>query len=379
LKKYYFLILLLFIITGCATKENQINVMATKPILKQTPNQKKFESVYTEDTFQNNMTNSDELINEVVMEDEVIIDKDAYRIALVFPSKIVGKYAKDVINTTMAYMLHHNIKFQFEVFDSVRQNEFDINRAFDEVKKAKFDNVIVLYTQDALNDLVKVEGIEDLSLYLPLVNINDSQFKLSNVVYGGIDYRQQIGKLLSLSNKKNAIFYADTKLGSKLKNYITQSKQLVKTSTKIKNSTNVFKKIVTNRALSNSSLFLNTSIIKSSIILSQLRAHGTVPYKILSTQLNYTPLLVSLTQYPDRKNFVIANSISKTDYKLQESLFLLDADIAYNWVNYSTLIGMDFLYNKNKSTLFPTKIINNQVSYDVNLYKNTRHGFKQLR
>ena len=121
------------------------------------------------------MKNSEEETSEAFVKDKIIIEKDTYRIALVFPSKIVGKYAKDVINTTIAYMLHNNIKFQFEVFDSVRQNEFDINRAFDEVKKAKFDNAIVLYTQDALNDLAKVEGIEDLSLYLPLVNINDSK------------------------------------------------------------------------------------------------------------------------------------------------------------------------------------------------------------
>ena len=124
---------------------------------------------------------------------------------------------------------------------------------------------------------------------------------------------------------------------------------------------------------------MNTSIIKSSIILSQLRAYGTVPYKILSTQLNYTPLVISLTQYPDRKNFVIANSISKTDFKLQESLLLLDADIEYNWVNYSTLVGVDSLFSKTQSQLFPEKIIDNQVSYDVLLYKNTRHGFKKLR
>ncbi len=133
------------------------------------------------------------------------------------------------------------------------------------------------------------------------------------------------------------------------------------------------------KVLQNSSLFLNTSIIQSSIVLSQLRAHGTEPYRILSTQLNYTPLVVSLTQFPDRKKFVVANSIGKTDLKLQESLALLNSDIQYNWVNYSTLIGMDFLYKKNDSELFPSRIKNNQVSYEVQLYKNTRYGFEKIR
>jgi len=379
LKSHYLLVLLLFIITGCSTTEKSINVNQTKHIINQAPKEyiaKKDIVDETQDVTNNNLQNeSTDLVENV----EIKVADDVYRIALVFPSKIVGKYAKDVINTTMAYMLHNKIKFQFEVFDSIRQNEFDISKTFDQITKRKFDNVIVLYTQDALDALVKVKNIEEFSLYLPLVNINDSNYNLDNIVYGGIDYEQQINKLLLLSNKRNSIFYSNTKLGVKLKNYVTQSNQLVKVSTKIDNNRNVFKKIVTNRALKNSSLFLNTSIIKSSIILSQLRAHGTVPYKILSTQLNYTPLVVSLTQYPDRKNFVIANSISKTDYKLQESLYLLDADIEYNWVNYSALIGMDFLFNKNKSIFFPSKIQNNQVTYNVDLFRNTRHGFKKLR
>jgi len=379
LKIHYFVVLLLFIITGCSVKEKNTSLNESNPPIKQSQkSQMKQESF-----FDSKINNANDVIQEESIESEQNVDmdipKDVYRIALVFPSKIVGKYAKDAINTTMAYMLHNKIKFQFEVFDSIRQNEFDIKRTFAEVRKRKFDNVIVLYTQEGLDALAQIDDIDDFSLYLPLVNIQDSKYNLDNIVYGGIDYKEQISKLLLLSNKKNSIFYANTKLGVKLKDYVTQSKQLVKVSTKIDNNRNVFKKIVSNKALANSSLFLNTSIIKSSIILSQLRAHGTVPYKILSTQLNYTPLVVSLTQYPDRKNFVIANSISKTDYKLQESLLLLDADIQYNWVNYATLIGMDFLFNEDESTFFPSKIKNNQVSYNVDLFRNTRHGFKKLR
>ena len=125
-------------------------------------------------------------------------------------------------------------------------------------------------------------------------------------------------------------------------------------------------------------MFLNTPIIKSSILLSQLRAYDTVPYIILSTQLNYTPLVISLTQYPDRKKFIVANSIEKVNLKLEESLALLDVDVAYNWVNYSTLIGIDSIFFKDESKLFPNKIVDNQVQYETTLHKNTRHGFKKL-
>ena len=306
-------------------------------------------------------------------------EDDSFKVAVVFPSKVVGKYAKDTINTVLAYMLHNNVKFKLEIFDSTNQDINNIQKTFDEVIVGKFDNVIALYTQEALDNIFSMNKIEELNIYMPLINKRDSKYDNKNVVYGGIDYDAQISKLLTLSNKKNSIFYSNTNLGMKLKSYVEQSNQDIRVVTKIDKRNNEFKKIVKKRGLNNSSLFLNTSIIKSSILLSQLRAHETVPYIILSTQLNYTPLVISLTQYPDRKKFIVANSIEKTDLKLQESLALLNVDIAYNWVNYSTLIGIDSIMNNDQSKLFPLKIQNNQVQYGINLYKNTRHGFKKLR
>jgi SRSO17 transposase len=235
-----------------------------------------------------------------------------------------------------------------------------------------------LFTQDSIDTLLEVQDLDRLNLYLPLINKNEVVKSPQNIVFGAIDYKNQIETLLTQSNKQNSIFYTNNALGLKLKEYVENSNQNVKATTVINKHTNVFKRIVKNKKLRNSSLFLNTSIIKSSIILSQLRAHEANVYKILSTQLNYTPLVISLTQYPDRKNFVIANSIERTDLKLQESLALFDADIEYNWVNYATLIGMDYLYKKDDSGLFPSKIEDNQVKYNVRLYKNTRHGFKKL-
>lgn len=357
----YFNILFLIIFTGCATKQNNIS-----------------ENIIGEDnTIQSTIAKSEIIKQEVIIESNE--DLNLYKIAIIFPSKVVGKYANDAINTIMAYMLHNNIKFQFEVFDSLTQDNENLVDIFNEINEKKFTDVIALFTQDSISDLFLISGINKLNLYLPLVNKNEVEKTPSNVVYGGIDYKNQIKTLMMLSNKKNSVFYSDSTLGLKLKKYVEESEYKVNVSTPINKDNNVFKKIVKNGALQNSSLFLNTSIIKSSIILSQLRAHGTIPYKILSTQLNYTPLVISLTQYPDRKKFIIANSIDKTDLKLQESLSLLDADIEYNWVNYSTLIGIDSLFNKNNSFLFPEKIIENQVLYDVWLYKNTRHGFKKLR
>jgi SRSO17 transposase len=119
-------------------------------------------------------------------------------------------------------------------------------------------------------------------------------------------------------------------------------------------------------------------MVKSSILLSQIRGKDLKPYRILSTQLNYNPLIISLTQRADRTKLVFANSIGKVDEELEENISLLGADIKYNWVNYSTLIGIDYLV-RNTTPVFDLlsyDIENNQVQYDVNIVKNDGYSFK---
>ena len=57
-----------------------------------------------------------------------------------------------------------------------------------------------------------------------------------------------------------------------------------------------------NSSLNNTSLYLNTQLVTASLIASQLRANDIRPYALLSTQVNYNPLLLTLTQYEDRDN-----------------------------------------------------------------------------
>ena len=123
---------------------------------------------------------------------------------------------------------------------------------------------------------------------------------------------------------------------------------------------------------------INTPIVKSSIILSQLYAYETENAAILSTQLNYNPLLISLTQYEDRLNLILANSIEFTNDNLSEVLTLLDTDIKYNWVNYSSLVGINYIYARNKNRLIKNDVINNEVIYNTNLFYCTESGFKRL-
>jgi SRSO17 transposase len=130
------------------------------------------------------------------------------------------------------------------------------------------------------------------------------------------------------------------------------------------------------RQIKNSSLILNLDIVKSSIFMSQISANDKIYVKqILSTQNNYSPLLFVLTQQKDRTKLIIASSINETNEKLYSVNKLLGNDIRYDWVNYSTIVGLELLKTK-KSILFDNiEVINNQVQYPSILYKTNKNSF----
>ena len=110
-----------------------------------------------------------------------------------------------------------------------------------------------------------------------------------------------------------------------------------------------------------------------------MRAYETTPKVILSTQLNFNPKIIALTQEKDRSNFVVASSIDKVDDKLIDTIKMYGGDIEYNWVDYSTLVGVHYLFESNKSNGMNTMIEDNRVVYEPKLYKTTRFGFLEIK
>lgn len=365
MRHLFFVVLSFFILIGCTSKK-RINVTSQNSTKSSTSTSNNFGlfEPYKASPLEEGMQ-------------EVDAD-DVFKIAIVFPSKVVGKYANNTINTIMGYLLYKNQPFSIESFDSMDQDVQNIEASLAKVKEQGFKKVIALYTKEALSKVIGSQYSSDLQIYFPLIHKQDSVYNYSNFIYGAISYDEQIEKLLSLSNGKNAMFYEKSNLGLRLKQFYEQDvppnfieKSISKIDTK-------YKKIVENEALNETTLMLNTPIIKSSIILSQLRAYDIKPTLVLSTQLNYNPLLVSLTQFEDRVNFITANSIEKTHPVLTETLALLDAEIGYNWVNYSSLIGINHFFSKNEDQLIKNDILNNQVMYNVHLYNSTAYGFQPI-
>ena len=360
MKHLYLIITILFLFTACTNKE--IPIKKTNEI-----------NTYNKSTSTTNnymkTTSSPTLFDE----------SNDFKIAIIFPSKVVGKYGNTTINSVIGYLLFQNSKFEIESFDSEDESVESIYNTLNEIKNKGYKKVIALVTNNSLSTINNISSVSNMEIYFPLINKNESNYKNSkNFIYGAISYENQMKELLKLSSGNNAQFYEESSIGYKLKGIYESLVPKIIVNQNILQANNNFKEIVTNETLKHTNLMLNTTIVKSSIILSQLYAYETENGAIFTTQLNFDPLILSLTQYEDRLNLFFANSIEDTDVKLTELLYLLDTDVKYNWVNYSTLVGVDYLFSRNKNGLIKNKIINSEVHYDTHLYHSTQSSFKKL-
>ena len=317
---------------------------------------------------------------EVTLEDfsEILTTDTDFKIAIIFPSKVVGKYANSTINTVLGYLLYKNEKFEIETFDSVLQTQENIDLAFSQAIDKGYKNIIALYTQSSLESIYSVSGIEKTKVYFPIMHKEEYSFTPENFIFGSISYDAQMSELLKFSNGENTTFYEDSSIGKKLQSKYENLVSEIKIKKPVSRKNNSYKALVEDENLNDTTLMLNTPIIKTSIILSQLRAHDIKPTLILSTQLNYDPILVTLTQFEDRVSFITASSIESTNNNLEEILTILGSDSLYNWVNYSSLIGINYLFSENSDGLIKNQIIDNKVEYGVNLYNSTEYGFQKI-
>ena len=111
--------------------------------------------------------------------------------------------------------------------------------------------------------------------------------------------------------------------------------------------------------------------------MSQLTLYDVNATNILSTQINYDPLILSMTQYEDRKNMIIANSITQNNNILIETNSLLGNDIVYDWINYTTTVGVDYFFSlaTKKDREYDIVLENNQMIYQIELLNPARYRF----
>ena len=368
-----------FIFVGCSSMTQKIDVAKVKPIKEQSYN-----ADISVDKIDTVDIKEPEIIIEKVIEIEPIaVEKEYNQLAIVFPSSTIGKYALEATNSINTYLLYKHNQISLTVLDIVVQNDNNLLKVFHTIKEKNIKNVVAMITKDNLNVLNNIEDINTIRIYLPLINKNEieniDQFSKLNIVFGAINYEKQFSKLIEYSNSLSLVeLYDNTAIGNTLHNYLSSND--LKYTKKVDDNNGRYKKFLyNNKKLNNSVIILNTPIVKSSILLSAITVGQLNIAKIVSTQLNYTPLLFSLTQKQDRKKLVIANSIGKIPDDLQEYNKLIGNNILYSWVNYSSIIGVEYLLTGNIDFFNDLAIEENQIIYPVNLYKVGDNSFELIK
>ena len=397
MKQLLTLLFVAFVFLGCNQKQvvqlkmpNQNKSVPTKVKEDKTTVVEEFisnDSIIKEEVIDNSNNGSMNTVQpqadeETVAQQSININIDETRanvkLAFVYPSTLVSKYAKSSLSTISGYLSYKQANYNLIVVDSKNESYENINNAFSKLKEEGVTKVIALFTPNALNNLNKIVT-DDFKVYLPLIEKKDSLENNDNLIFGSISYDDQLKKLSYYSNGKNSTFYQETYLGTKLKNsydFVIGNSNLRK---EISNDEKNFKNIVNDSRLRNSSLFLNTDLVKSSLILSQMTVYEINPNTILATQILFDPMLMVLTQERDRQNLIIANSIGDVDSKLKDEIAKVGGNITFEWVDYSTLVGTNYLFSNGNSSLISTKIENNQAVYTPRLFKSTDIGFLEIK
>lgn len=305
-------------------------------------------------------------------------DSTMIKIAVLVPQKTIKKYAITSVNSVISYLLYKNYYFDLNVFNSGDEKEESIAKALADIQAGGYHYIIAPVTSDGAN--IIASRVTDTLVFIPTLHRSNVRNAGSNIVFGGIDYDQQIALLATKANERVGTFEDGSSLGYQLNGYVKKNNNHVFYEKRVESPKANFKQMFKgNSSLNNASLYLNTQLVTSSLIASQLRANDIHPYTLLSTQVNYNPLLLTLTQYEDRDKMYIANSIKKAPPALEEINTMFGHDIVYDWVNYSTSIGADYLcqqfFDGKIARTFKENISSNQVVYNTSLYQPGRSEF----
>lgn len=308
-------------------------------------------------------------------------DSTMIKVAVLVPQRTIKKYAITSVNSVISYLLYKNYYFDLNVFNSGDERADAIIKELDAIKAGGYHYIIAPVTQEGAAIIAGYE--QDIPVFIPTLHRSSFPTTNSNILFGGIDYDQQIALLSEKANTRVGTFEDGSSLSYQLNASVKRHTANVFYEKRVENAKANFKQMFKgNGSLNNASLFLNTPIVTSSLIASQLRANSLNPHALLSTQINYNPLLLTLTQYEDRDHMYIANSIQKAPAGLEEINAMFGHDIVYDWVNYSTSIGIDYLcyefFEGQAQRLFNEPILQNQVVYNTALYQPERNQFMRV-
>lgn len=334
----------------------------------------------------NKELNEQRLLNLSLFNIGAPISTDKLKIAVIIPYKIIGRYAASTTNSVFAYLLTKNRAFDIKTFNIDTQDRDVLEKTIEEIQNDGFYYAIAPLTKEGVDTVISIDP--QINIFFPTVNRDDVNSSSPYLYFGGIDYKAQTTVLLKEAVSPLVIFKDRSALADRLSDY-AKDKYLLKTidstgfeqidpgERKVvtfsidKSSTNLKDQLSENEKIQYGSFLTNTPVVKTGMIMSQLTLYDVNETNVLSTQINYDPLILSMTQFQDRENMIIANSISKNNNIIIETNSLLSNDIVYDWINYATTVGIDYFFNliTNVPREYQLQMLNNQVIYPITLVK----------
>lgn len=323
---------------------------------------------------------------EIISQFSNISPQGPLKIALMMPKKIIGRYSVATIDTILAYLSARGKDFEFEVFDCGDEEEQSIQNIYQQIYSQDYQFIIAIFTTKGAYESSKLPL--KIPLYIPTVNKTQIDFdpSLSPLLFfGGISYEDQINELLKFQSGTHTIAYNDdSPVGERLSLLLQEKIPQVQEQTITNEIAATFSKSkkTQEELIYQADVFLNTPVVKTGLLLSQIGYFRKKASSFLSTQINYNPSLSILTQQRDRENLYIASSIGESDQKLVEYASLLNSDLKYDWVNYSTALGMEIFYrliHPESLVYFKENILDNQMQYQVKIYQIDTKGFYEVK
>ena len=307
---------------------------------------------------------------------EVFVPQEV-NIAMILPQKRIGRYAESTSTALFAYLLSQKHPFTLKTYEVEEISVKVLQETLEQIQADGFHYLIAPLTLEGAQNIAQTKT--DLFIYLPTINMSDLQTDNPNIYCGAIDYTQQVDALMPKVKELLVIIYGTSIRGKKLMEltkarYHKMHQEHSQKSTVLtygidRKQSNLRNYFENNKKIASGTLFLNTPLIKSTMVLSQLSVYDVNITNILSTQVTYNPLLLSMTQKKSRKSLYIANSITIQDDDVIQANTLLGNDINYDWINYATTVGADYIYHQMtaQARRYDLPMQERQIHYPVEL------------
>lgn len=306
------------------------------------------------------------------------------KIAVISSSKVIGKYAQSTYNVALATLLSRKIDgYTIKRYDIADESSDALSKALNDAHHEGMNGILAVLTSSGAKNIIALDA--QLPVFIPTIHKRDLPQAPSNFTFGGIDYVAQTEALLPYMSDSISIFYDNSNVGMQLKTitedvfatHKKEKKKVMSYPVDLKGD-NIISHLSKPAAFNKSSIILHIPVVKSALLTAHLTFTGVKEKNILSTQINIDPTLLTLTQYQDRKNMILANSLVEFPSAIYETNALMNNDITVDWILYATSVGADYLIADLTQTErdYSMRLINSQIIYPVELLRAKEFGFE---